>query len=358
MAKTASIDGDKQHAPIIFGICALMTAVFLLLQGLGFVPLKEAEGYLQDWSARLGRKTPVNPQLALVGIDRPSYDDVILADEAKADPVLAALRERYPWSRKVWAALIERLANAGAKSIVIDLLFAAHADGDEDLRAALDKFRDRIVIGSNLDPDETDRGTLTRIAVPNSTLIPDTPGQPAALDPRVGFVNIWSDDDNIIRRVKFRATNKELSNAIQASTDTVIESLDARALRSFGESKRIPSGTASHRFRFTATPGLGFQIHSVGDVLTPKLWERNYDNGKFFRDKLVLIGPTANILHDFHRTPFLADMAGPEVHLNIINAALHDEFLGEPPRIGVWARECCSTAAIWSARRCCSITLM
>jgi len=174
---------------------------------------------------------------------------------------------------------------------------------------------------------------LTRIAVPNSTLIPDTPGQPAALDPRVGFVNIWSDDDNIIRRVKFRATNKELSNAIQASTDTVIESLDARALRSFGESKRIPSGTASHRFRFTATPGLGFQIHSVGDVLTPKLWERNYDNGKFFRDKLVLIGPTANILHDFHRTPFIADMAGPEVHLNIINAALHDEFLGEPPRI-------------------------
>ena len=111
MDKTASRDGDRQHAPVIFGICALMTAVFLLLQGLGFVPLKEAEGYLQDWSARLGRKTPVNPQLVLIGIDRPSYDDVILADEAKADPVLAALRERYPWSRTVWAALIERLAD-------------------------------------------------------------------------------------------------------------------------------------------------------------------------------------------------------------------------------------------------------
>ena len=104
MAKTASSDGDRQHAPVIFGICALMTAVFLLLQGLGFVPLKEAEGYLQDWSARLGRKTPVDPQLVLIGIDLPSYDDVILAEEAKADPVLAALRERYPWSRAVWAA--------------------------------------------------------------------------------------------------------------------------------------------------------------------------------------------------------------------------------------------------------------
>src|SRR2546426_2197275 len=233
MDKTASSDGDRQHAPVIFGICALMTAVFLLLQGLGFVPLKEAEGYLQDWSARLGRKTPINPQLVLIGIDRPSYDDVILPDEAKVDPVLAALRERYPWSRTVWAALIERLADAGAKTIVIDLLFAAHADGDEDLRAALDKVRDRIVIGSNFNPDETDL-RMTRVAVPNSTLIPDAPDHRAALDPRVGLVNIWSDDDNIIRRAKFLATNKELGNAIEASPDAVIESLDARALRSFG----------------------------------------------------------------------------------------------------------------------------
>src|SRR5947207_1015785 len=179
-------------------------------------------------------KWPDNPQVVLIGIDRPSYDDVILAEEAKTDPVLAALRERYPWSRTVWAALIERLANAGAKTIVIDLWFAAHADGDEDLRAALDKFRDRIVIGSNLDPDETDP-RMTRVALPNSRLIPDTPNHRSALDPRVGFINIWSDDDNLMRRARFRATNKQVSYAVEASPDAVIESLDARALRSFGE---------------------------------------------------------------------------------------------------------------------------
>src|SRR5439155_23574130 len=31
-------------------------------------------------------------------------------------------------------------------------------------------------------------------------------------------------------------------------------------------------------------------------------------------------------------TPYQGLMAGPEVHLNIINAALHDEFLRELPR--------------------------
>src|SRR6266404_2282240 len=172
MAKTGSIDGNKQQAPIVFGICAVITVVFLYLQWVGFGRLKDAEGYVQDMSARLGRKTPVDPRLVLIGIDRPSYDYLILAEEAKADPVLAALRERYPWSRTVWGALIERLANAGAKTIVIDLLFAAHADGDENLRAVLDKFRDRIVIGSDFNPVETDRGTLIRLRNPIRRLSP------------------------------------------------------------------------------------------------------------------------------------------------------------------------------------------
>jgi len=85
------------------------------------------------------------------------------------------------------------------------------------------------------------------------------------------------------------------------------------------------------RIRFLAAPGAGFKMHPVGDVLTPKLWERNYAGGEFFRDKLVFVGPVANIFQDFHRTPFATEMAGPEIHLNIINAALHGEFLAELP---------------------------
>jgi adenylate cyclase len=322
---------------MVFGICAVITAIFLFLQHRGFVPLKEAEGYMEDFSARLGRKTPIDPRLVLLGIDRPSYDDLIRPEEATSDPVLAALRQPYPWSRTVWAALIERLANAGAKTIVIDVLFAAQKTGDEELRKALDMFANRVVIASNFDPVETDRGTLSRIIVPNSNIISDTAERPAALDNRVGFVNIWPDEDNVIRSVKFRVANAELGNVVEATPQTAIFSLDTRALAKFGELSHIPPGTESHRIRFTAPPGLAFRIHSVCDVLTPKLWKSNYGNGEFFRDKLVMIGPTTSILHDFHRTPFTVDMAGPEIHLNIINAALHDEFLVEPPSIAKFA---------------------
>src|SRR4051812_26343998 len=102
MAETSSTNAGKQRAPVLLGICALITAVFFV------VPLIEAENYIQDWFVRRGRKSPADPRLVLIGIDRASYAQDILPAEAEADPVLAVLRGNFPWSRAVWATLIER----------------------------------------------------------------------------------------------------------------------------------------------------------------------------------------------------------------------------------------------------------
>ncbi len=336
MTGTSSGSQSCRRGAIVLWICGLVTLAMVGLQW--FVPLQhlnqDAESYAQDWFTRLGRKAPLDPNLVLIGIDRPSYDGEILPEEAANDPVLASLRGRFPWSRNVWAALIERLANAGAKAIVIDLVFATEAEGDAELRRVLDQFKDRVVIGSNYSPVETDRGILGQLAAPNASLIPGQPGQPAALDRRVGFVNIWPDGDEVFRHAAFRRTNRELRDSIEAPPDAMIESLAARALAKFGEAGRVPAGTELQRIRFAAAPGFGFRMHPVGDVLTPKIWKLNYASGEFFKDKLVLIGPTANIFQDSHLTPFKEQMAGPEIHLNIINAALQGEFLHELPLAG------------------------
>jgi adenylate cyclase len=338
MAGTSPNHPTIRRTAVLLSLCAIVTAAVLGLHWFNEMPLaaplRDAENYVQDQFARHGRLTPADPRLVLIGVDQPSYDDVLFPDDVQGDPVLAALRERWPWSRVVWAALIERLADAGAKTIVIDLVFAAGSEGDAELHGALDKFKDRVVIGSNFSPMETDRGILTRLTTPNAALIPHRPGQPGALDERVGFVNIWPDADGVIRRATFRQTNEQLNDAVEAPPDTLLESLDARALQKFGEAHRLPPGTNPQRIRFTAPPGRGFEMRSVGDVLTPKLWKANYASGEFFRDKLVLIGPMANIFQDFHRTPFAGEMAGPEIHLNILNAALHGEFLHEAPPLG------------------------
>jgi adenylate cyclase len=108
--------------------------------------------------------------------------------------------------------------------------------------------------------------------------------------------------------------------------------MDAHALRKFGRPELIPLGFGEHLFRYTARPGDGYRPHPIGEVLSPKFWEHNYENGKFFKDKIVLVGPTAEIFQDVHDTPFDPKaMAGPEIHLQIINAALHGELLRELP---------------------------
>src|SRR5262245_977452 len=117
----------NRRTSTVLAMCAVMASIFLALHTKKSWPLADklgdAEDYVRDWFAINGRKTPIDPRLALIGIDRATYDDVLFADEAKSDPVLAALREQFPWSRRVWAAMIERLANAGAKTIVLDLVF-------------------------------------------------------------------------------------------------------------------------------------------------------------------------------------------------------------------------------------------
>jgi adenylate cyclase len=234
--------------------------------------------------------------------------------------------------------LIQRLARAGARSIVLDLRFPGPLAGDDKLKAALEEHAGRVVIGSDFQVAATDRGTNATLAPPFETVLAPADGRPAALDPRVGYVNVWADRDGVLRRAQYRTRNDQSGYVVNAANDAVIESLAARALRQFGAAEKIPDGFEPRRFRYTAPPGRAWEQIPVVDVLTPKLWERNYGGGAVFKDKLVLVGPTAAIFQDLHRTPFTEPsrmMLGPEVHLNILNAALRGAFLRETPFVRV-----------------------
>jgi adenylate cyclase len=328
----------NRHSFIRLAICAAGVLLALVLWRRGCVPLQEAEWNTQDLRARLGRRTAVDPRLVLIGVDRPRYEQSYFdAWEFEKTPALRGLLETYPWSREVWAELITRLADAGAKTIVIDLVFAAPKNGDDALAAALEKYRDRIVIGCNFSSTETERGNVFELDVPSATLIPADVSSSTATDDRVGYVNIWTDDDSVLRSAHYRHTGDQLGNLFPPTT--VLESLDARALRKFGHAGLIPAGYEPRLFRYTAPGGYGYVPLPVGEVLSPKLWKNVYHDGAAFRDKLVLIGPTANLFQDKHHIPLKrpewngketsTEMPGPEIHLNIINAALHGEFLRE-----------------------------
>jgi adenylate cyclase len=328
---------NLQRPIIVLAICAACTLVFVGLAARGFVPLQQVEFFARDWQMRLGRKTPVDERLVLIGIDKPIYSSEFSDVELRAEPVLRELQTTFPWSRAVWARLIEKLADAGAKVIVIDLVFAAPGAGDDELSQALEKYRDRIVIGYNINWGKTDRGEFCEINFPaESVLAPAALNSPVE-DNRLGYVNIWPDFDDTLRNLSFCQTSGQVGDIVPE--EVVLESLDARTLRKFGHAEAIPPGYGSLPFRYTAPAGFAYKPIPVGVVLSPKLWKQSCSNGAFFKDKIVLIGPTAEIFHDEHNTPFNdpKKMGGPEIHLQVLGAALHGEFLRESsPDARLW----------------------
>ncbi len=325
---------------MVTAICGGTALLFLLLVGRGYEPLQKLEYYTQDLRTRLGVKTPVDPRLVLVGIDRATYASDFDEKDIQADPTLKLLQKNFPWSRTVWAEMIQRLADAGAKVIVLDLIFAGEGEGDEALRQALDKYKDRVVIGSNFRDLTADRGrsSLT-LDLPNASVLNSSNTNSVALDDRVGYVNIWTDPDGVLRQARYRLDSGRSADLLPDGA--VVESLAARALRKFGRPELIPNTFDPVRFRYTLAPGFGYEVNPIGQVLLPKSWKNNYQNGEFFRGKIVFIGPTADIFQDAHQTPFPtieegrlihpSAMLGPEIHLNILGAALHREFLRDTP---------------------------
>src|SRR5262249_35407137 len=141
-------------------------------------------------------------------------------------------------------------------------------------------------------------------------------------DPRLGFVTVWPDDDGILRRAYYQQRGDQFGDLLPSNI--ILESLDARVLRAYGRPDLIPLGFNDRRFRYTGKPGTFIPLR-IGDVLTPSMWKANFHDGTAFKDKIVFIGPTADIFQDYHDSPFFNPraMLGPEVHLNMINAALH-----------------------------------
>ena len=190
----------------------------------------------------------------------------------------------------------------------------------------MEKYGDRVVLGYTIVDTLTQQRHFFELQLPSSEIFtPQTTNSPVE-DPRLGYVNIWPDEDNTLRRARYSLTGDRLENVLPPNV--VLESLDARVLRAFGRPDLIPSGFELQRFRYTGRPGT-FPLARIGDVLLPKMWAANFHNGADFKGKIVFIGPTSDLFQDYHDTPFGA-MPGPEVHLNIINAALHREFLHEP----------------------------
>jgi adenylate cyclase len=309
-------------ALFVFVVAALLE----LSRPLAYVRLNNL---YRDAINRSGRTTPPNPNLvflaidaASVSVDQVDVEEYKLAnDTSDGGRALRLMSKDYPWSREVYGLVLERLVQAGARVVIFDLTFPTSSASDASFRAALDRYADHVIIGSNF----VDDGSLVR---PCDTLLP----QSTPTDRRIGFTNFWADEDDVVRSAQFHETFEHVRKLKIKSDSEQFLSVAAGALIKSGFGDNVPNDLDAHAFRFTAPPRNGFPPHSLFEIFVPTFWRQNYQSGEFFRDKIVIVGAEGNWQHDEHPTPF-GNMPGAELHLNAINAAIHREFIRELPPV-------------------------
>jgi adenylate cyclase len=322
---------------IAFG-CFAAILVLDHFQPLLLIRLRNLE---RDQVARAGRTSSTNPDLVFLAIDSdsvtldPKTDVRELYGLTTNDSIeargLKLMTKSWPWPREVYALILDRLIGAGAAVVAFDLTFPTATADDPIFHDALERHRDKVVIGSNF-ISAASRGfsvvdaSLTR---PSDTLVPQT----TPMDDRVAFSNFWPDEDEVVRAAFYRITFEQVRGDVPARESERFLSFASQILIKAGRADVVPADLKQYLIRYTAPPRQGFAPHSLFEIFVPDYWKNNYRNGQFFRNKIVVIGAEGNWQHDEQPTPF-GSMPGPELHLNAMNAALQRQFIAEtPPQI-------------------------
>jgi len=308
-------------------ICLFWTGAILLGHFFPGVPFISApwrgEQSFEDLLRREGRKTSAPSDFVFLGIDQSTLQlPPLSAEEIVSNRAFQLMTERpYPWSRGVWALLLDRLFAAGARVVMFDVIFSPPNDGDPAFHAALDRYHDKVVLGANFD-----MANSAQAVTPNNTLI----APPQLQDDRVGYVNFWADPiDGKIRAATYRLTDRQLADLPPDSSEEVYQSLSARALAKIGHANDVRHDFRGHMIRFTSPDA--FAPRPLYEVFDPKFWHANYADGAFFKDKIVMVGSSAQVMHDVFDTPMSPTTSGPTLHLQAMAAAINHEFLRPTP---------------------------
>jgi CHASE2 domain-containing sensor protein/class 3 adenylate cyclase len=317
---------EKARVPVrsqklLAAICLSCAALVMSLRFVPAVPvLSEVWGNeqaLQDWLHRTGRRTATHPEFVFVAISTKSLAGPESA-KAEKDRMLQLMAEHpFPWSREVWARLLDRLFESGARLVVFDMLFSPPNEGDQVFRAALDRYRDRVVIGEIFDVEKGNE-----LLSPNADLIPP----PAQYDDRVGYANYWGDkQDGMVRAARFFTSDRQLAVQKPSQNERPYVSLVARAMEKLGRSNEVPHDFQEHLIRFSAADA--YQPYPVWEIADPDMWHSKYSDGEFFEGKIVIVGASAPKLGDVIDNPIGPEIKGPVMQLNVLAATMDHEFL-------------------------------
>jgi adenylate cyclase len=324
--------------PFIF-LCGLVPVVLVaVLAVVRPAPLSRLDNSVYDTILRSARTSGPGRNVAIVDVDERS---------------LSAIGQ-WPWGRDVVGRLIERLRNAGASVIALDIIFAEPDRQGEapDVALAGALKGGRVILGYGLTFDPAPRAKNPCLLHPLSIAVVRPPGN-AEDEPlfhatgavcnlpmlseaaaAAGFLNAAPDADGILRRVPLvarldgRVYPSLALAAVAAATrarDMELRMVNVNASVLMIDDRTVPlDGRSNLLLRYRGKKRT-FPYFSAADVLADQL------PAGALRDKIVFVGTTALGTREVVATPLDTLFAGVEVQATVADNLLERDFIHRSP---------------------------
>ncbi|MEH1925047.1 CHASE2 domain-containing serine/threonine-protein kinase [Nostoc sp.] len=231
----------------------------------------------------------------------------------KTDPKQYAYLETlksYPYQRAAYSQVITKLIQAGASSVALDIVFDTTSSygvtDDRQFQGVLQKYGSKVTLAAVYENSQTHQGSFMQLTDPHQMFRTGSVS--------IGSVNFPLELDGKVHRLA--SEFPKLLGEDNLFTQKRL-SFDEATLRAAQVNYPRPKGD---RIYFWGSAGTFEQI-PFWHVLDPENWNTYLQQGKFFKDKIVLIGATDKLNNDYY--PIAASkstepMSGVEIHANAI----------------------------------------
>ena len=273
---------------------------------LGLVAVVATSLALGGYAARTLRTldlNTVNARFSVRGAQKPPSNIVLVAVD---DASISTVNKQWPFPRAVQAKVLNRIAAGHPSAVAFDIVFSDPSSlGQNDDVALLnalgnDNVNGRVVLSFQ----ETDGKGAVKLFGLGQT---QKALRQAGVEP--GITLFPFDPGDTVRRMSY-------------SIDKLVTFPVATA--QVATRKRVHPFSASKWIDYVGPAGT-FHSVSFGDIYSGKI------PPSFFKDKIVVIGPTAADLHDVHPTSTDPQMSGAEVEANAIDTVLRGFPLSTVP---------------------------
>ena len=321
---------------------ALLLALFAALEIGGLGLLFPLEGRFLDALVKMNASgLQPDPDIVMVEID---------------DASLARMQNtvgRWPWPREVHGELIEGLERQRPRAIVFDVLFSEkdidHPDSDRMFDATLENrtnvYLPMIRLPEENDPKGDPIGSLSSLLDIRPTPYADRRARVALLPPlvvkqkhwRTGVINFNEDRDGVGRRYWIG----------MPAYGWRIPSLPARVARDLGYPVPDEETITLH---WRGAKG-SFHRVSYADLYEEFGRSKKQRPLDEFKDKIVIVGSSASMLHDMRVTPIDSLYPGQDVLGTAIDNLKNRRWMRPTPGYVEWGLTLLLLAFVWEAFR-------